>query len=247
MPDNDVVEIDVATLTVSRYFPHVGTVNLGLAVNPASGDLFVANTDARNLAHFEPNVRGHAVDNRITRITIGSGLVTPFDLNSDVDYALFPNLPALTNALAQPTAVVFDPGGSFLYVAAFGSDRVGMLDTNGNVLARIDVGPPSAFGSAADPPNKRGPRGLALNASAQRLYALNRLANTITIIDTSTNAVLKEIPAGSYDPTPAVIRNGRGFFCTTRNFRATGRCPARLAMWTRKWICWRGIWAILRA
>src|SRR2546423_10750068 len=28
MPDNDVAEIDTATLTVSRYFPHVGTSNL---------------------------------------------------------------------------------------------------------------------------------------------------------------------------------------------------------------------------
>jgi YVTN family beta-propeller protein len=211
MPDNDVVEIDVATMTISRYFPHVGTVNLGLAVNPASGELYVANTEARNLVHFEPNVRGHAVDNRITRIAIGTGAVAPFDLNSNINYSLFPNLPAQTNALAQPTAVVFDPGGSFFYVAAFGSDRVARVDTNGNVLARIDVGPATAFGSAADPRNKRGPRGLALNAGAQRLYVLNRLANTITIIDTSADAVINEIPVGSYDPTPAVIRYGRGF------------------------------------
>ena len=52
MPDNDVVEIDVSTMTVSRYFPRVGTVNLGLAIQPGSGDLFVANTDARNLTRF---------------------------------------------------------------------------------------------------------------------------------------------------------------------------------------------------
>src|SRR5207247_422139 len=36
MPDNDVAEIDVATLAVSRYFPRVGTVNLGLAIRPGS-------------------------------------------------------------------------------------------------------------------------------------------------------------------------------------------------------------------
>jgi YVTN family beta-propeller protein len=211
MPDNDVVEIDVATMTITRYFPHVGTVNLGLAVNPVNDDLYVANTDARNLVHFETNVMSHSVDNRITRIDIGTGAVTPFDLNSNVDYSILPNLPALTNALAQPAGLAFDPGGAFMYVAAFGSDRIAQVDTNGNVLARIDVGPPTAAGSAADPPNKRGPRGLALNANAQRLYALNRIANTITIIDTSSNAVLQEIPTGSYDPTPAVIRYGRGF------------------------------------
>src|SRR5205814_2591247 len=115
MPDNDVVEIDVATLAVSRYFPRIGTVNLGLAIRPGSGDLYVANTDARNLVHFEPNVRSHAVDNRVSIVAIGTGGVTPFDLNPGVDYSLLPNLAARSNALAQPTAIDFDPSGAFLY------------------------------------------------------------------------------------------------------------------------------------
>jgi YVTN family beta-propeller protein len=209
MPDNDVVEIDTATFAVTRYFSRVGTVNLALAVRPSNGDLYVANTDARNLALFEPSVRSHTVNNRITRIAIGTGTITASDLNSNVNYAVLPNLPAMTNALAQPTAIVFDPTGAFMYVAAFGSDRVAKIDPNGAVLARIEIGP--AVGSLVDPRHKRGPRGLALNASAQRLYVLNRLANTISIVDTTANSVLKEIPIGSYDPTPDVIRNGRGF------------------------------------
>jgi YVTN family beta-propeller protein len=209
MPDNDVAEIDTGTFAVTRYFPHVGTVNLGLAVRPGSGDLYVANSDARNLVRFEPNVRSHAVDNRISRISIGSGVVTPFDLNSNIDYATLPNLPAKTNALAQPTCLVFEPGGAFFYVAAFGSDRVAKVDANGAVLSRIEIGP--GVGSTVDPRHKRGPRGLALNAAAQRLYVLNRIANTLSIVDTSSDSVLKEIPVGSYDPTPVTIREGRGF------------------------------------
>ena len=210
MPDNDVVEIDTSTLAVTRYFSRVGTVNLGLALRPGSDDLYVANTEARNLVHFEPNVRGHAVDNRITLISQATGAVTPFDLNSNIDYAVLPNLAAKTNALAQPTAIVFEPGGSYMYVAAFGSDRIAQVDPGGSVLARIELCP-TAPGSAADPRNKRGPRGLALNASAQRLYVLNRLANTLCILDTAANVVLKEIPVGSHDPTPATVRQGRGF------------------------------------
>jgi YVTN family beta-propeller protein len=210
MPDNDVVEIDTATLAVTRYFSRVGTVNLGLALRPGSDDLYVANTEARNLVHFEPNVRSHSVDNRITLISQATGVVTPFDLNSNIDYAVLPNLAAKTNALAQPTAIVFEPGGSYLYVAAFGSDRIAQVDPGGTVLARIELCP-TAPGSASDPRNKRGPRGLALNAATQRLYVLNRIANTLCIIDTTANAVLKEIPAGSYDPTPTAIRQGRGF------------------------------------
>jgi len=236
MPDNDVAEIDVTSLTVSRYFPGVGTVNLGLAVQPGSGDLFVANTDARNLIHFEPNVRSHAVDNRVSRITIGPGAVTPFDLNATIDYAILPNLAAKTNALTQPAALVFDPSGSFFYVAAFGSDRVAKVDASNptNILARIEICP-TAIGSAADPRHKRGPRGLALNAGAQRLYVLNRIANSISIIDTVANAVLKEIPTGGFDPTPTVIRQGRGFF-TTPNSPATAPWPAPPATSMPKWI-----------
>ncbi len=209
MPDNDVAEIDVAGLTITRYFSHVGTVNFGLAIRPGTSELYVANTDARNLVHFEPNVRSHAVDNRVSRIDLTSGALTHFDLNSNIDYATLPNLPAKTNALAQPTSIVFDPSGSLLYVAAFGSDRVAKLDPNGAVLARIDIGP--EIGSIVDPRHKRGPRGLALNASANRLYVLNRIANSISIVDTAANTVLKEIPIGSYDPTPDTIKQGRGF------------------------------------
>ena len=212
MPDNDVAEIDVSSLTVTRYFPHVGTVNLGIAVRPGGGDLYVANTDARNLVHFEPGVRGHVVDNRVTRISISSGTVTPYDLNAGFDYSVLPNLSALSNALAQPTAIAFDPSGSFFYLAAFGSDRIAKVDADNptNILARVELCP-TAIGSATDSRNKRGPRGLALNASANVLYVLNRIANTISIVDTVANSVTKEIPVGSFDPTPAVIRNGRGF------------------------------------
>jgi YVTN family beta-propeller protein len=209
MPDNDIAEIDVATLSITRYFSHVGTVNLGIAIRPGASELYVANTDARNLVHFEPNVRSHAVDNRLSRIDLGSASITHFDLNSNIDYATLPNLPAKTNALAQPTAIVFDPSGSYLYLAAFGSDRVAKVDPNGAVLARIEIGP--EIGSIADPRHKRGPRGLALNAPASRLYVLNRIANSISIVDTTLNSVLKEIPIGSYDPTPDSIKQGRGF------------------------------------
>ena len=91
MPDNDVAEIDTSTLQVTRYFPHVGTLNLGIAVQPSTGDLFVTNTDARNLVHFEPNLRAHFVDNRITRIAQSNGALTISDLNPGTDYSTLPN------------------------------------------------------------------------------------------------------------------------------------------------------------
>ena len=211
MPDNDIAEIDTTANSVTRYFPRVGTVNMALAIHPASGDLYVANSDARNLTHFEPNVRGAFVTNLICRVNVSSGAVTRFDMNPGVNTNVMPNLPAKTNALAQPTAIVFGPSGSTMLAAFFGTDRIAKIDpVTGNVTARIEVGP--APGSSADPRNKRGPRGLALGkAGTQRLYVLNRLANTLGVVNIGSNFLERELPLGSFDPTPAVIRQGRGF------------------------------------
>ncbi|MSU58864.1 MAG: hypothetical protein EXS35_11985 [Pedosphaera sp.] len=209
MPDNDVVEIDVATMTTNRYFSRVGTVNFALAIQPGSGDLFVANTDARNLTHFEPGVRGFFVTNRVSRVNITSGALTHFDLNAGYNPTNF-TLLEKTNALAQPTAIVFGPSGANYYLAAFGSDRIARVDAaSGNVAARIELCP-TAPGSAADPRNKRGTRGLALKPGAA-LYALNRFSGTITVINPTTDTVAREIPVGSHDPTTTTIRQGRGF------------------------------------
>lgn len=210
MPDNDVVEIDTATLGITRYFSRVGAVNFAVAVRPVNGDLYVANTDARNLTKFEPVIRGGFVTNQISRINITSGAVTRYDLNPGFSYTNFPSLPDKTNALAQPTAIAFGPSGNNFFITAFGTDRVALVDANsGNVTARIELNP-NSIGSLADPRSKRGPRGLALKPGAA-LYVANRISNTMTVIDPNTRSVLRELPIGSFDPTPATIRQGRGF------------------------------------
>ncbi len=225
MPDNDVVEINAASQTVNRYFSGVGTINLGLAVNPATGDLYVANTDALNLVRFEPSLRGHFVNNRITQISIASGAVTPYDLNPGIDYSVLPNPASLSTALSQPTATVFDPSGNFLWVAAFGTDRVAKVSTSGMVLSRIEIG--NTPGSAVDPRHKRGPRGLALKAPAQILYVLNRLSNTLSVVNTASSKAIAEMPIGTNDPTPKEVREGRGFLYDAKlSGNGTGACAS---------------------
>jgi len=225
MPDNDVVEIDVASQTATRYFSGVGTINLGLAVSPVTGDLYVANTDALNLVRFEPNLRGHFIDSRITRVSIASGVVTPFDLNPNINYSQLPNPVALSTALSQPAGTVFDPSGNFMWLAAFGTDRVAKVDNSGNVLQRIEIG--DTPGAKSDPTHKRGPRGLALNASAQTLYALNRISNSLSVVNTASGTVTKEIAVGSYDPTPSDIKAGRGFLYDAKlSGNGTGACAS---------------------
>ncbi len=83
MPDHDVAVINTSSLSVSGYFSGVGTINLGIAVQPTTGNLFVSNTNARNLINFQPNLRGHWIDSQVTEIQ-PSGRVTAYDLNPGV-------------------------------------------------------------------------------------------------------------------------------------------------------------------
>src|SRR6185503_17085320 len=136
--------------------------------------------------------------------------VTRFDLNTNFAYTNFPNLANQSNALAQPTAIAFGPSGANCFITAFGSDRVALVNpNNGSIIARIDINP-AAPGSVASPRTKRGPRGLALKPGAA-LHVLNRISNTLTVIDPLSRSVVREIPIGSHNPTPLVIREGRGF------------------------------------
>jgi DNA-binding beta-propeller fold protein YncE len=207
--DYDVVEIDAATLAITNTYSDVGTVLFDLAVDPVSGDLWVANTAARNLVDFEPNLKGHAIDSRVTRVVPGiTPTVTPFDLNPGIDYGILPNPSALATALAEPTGIAFDAAAGELWVAAQGTDRVASVSTAGAVLATVEVG--TTGGSSVNTLEKRGPRGLALHPNASRLYVLNRLSNTIGVVDTQANALIGELSL-AHDPIPSNVRDGRKF------------------------------------
>jgi YVTN family beta-propeller protein len=210
LPDNDIAEIDSATLQVTRYFPNVGTTNTGIAVHPVSGDLWVANTEARNLVRFETALRGHAIDSRLTRITTGpSPVITPFDLNPGVNYNQLPNPGALTNALAEPFGVTIEASTGLVYTAAQGTDRIGVCDLAGNVIARIEIG--NTPGTAVNTRRKRGPRALALHPAQNVLYVHNHLSDTLSVVDTVSRAVLAELPISTWDPMPGTLREGRRF------------------------------------
>ena len=225
MPDNDVAVINTGTLAVSGYYSGVGTINLGIAVQPSTGNVYVSNTNARNLINFEPNLRGHWIDNQISAIQ-SSGHVTSYNLNPNIDYNLLPNPAAVATALSQPAAMRFDPSGKWLFVAAFGTDRIAKVSATGQILAIIELNP-QATGSTVNPATKRGPRGLAINAKQQILYALNRLSDTISVVSTSTNSVVEEIPTGTFDPTPTVILQGRGFLYDAKlSGNGTGACAS---------------------
>ncbi|MBL8900734.1 MAG: hypothetical protein JNM84_24090 [Planctomycetes bacterium] len=206
LPDEDLFEIDAQSFAITRRVTAVGTTNFDLAVHPVSGEVFIANLESRNLVRFENALRGHAVDSRVTRVA-ANGAKSFFDLNPTVSYATLPDPASAAVALAEPTGLALDAAAGKLYVAAQGTDRIGVLDTNGTLLGRIELG---VAGAASNARTKKGPRGLALHPSASRLYVVQRMAASLAVIDTATQAVLRELPF-AHDPTPAQIKAGRGF------------------------------------
>jgi DNA-binding beta-propeller fold protein YncE len=209
--DHDVAVVSVAEQRVLGYRSDAGTCLFDLAARPGTDEVWVANTEARNLIRFEPNLKGHFADNRVTRLNLATESVTPFDLNPGLDYTVLPNPAAQATALAQPMALTFTGDGTALWVAAFASDRLAQVDAHtGAVLARVDLRP--SGGARA----MRGPRGLALNEAAGRLFVLNKLANTVSVIATGDGRLLSEVPAGSHDPLPPLAKAGRGFLFDAR-------------------------------
>lgn len=209
--DHDVAVISVAEQRVLGFRSDAGTCLFDLAVRPGTDEVWVVNTEARNLIRFEPNLKGHFADNRVTRLNLATDAVTPFDLNPGLDYSVLPNPAALATALAQPMALTFAGDGNTLWVAAFASDRVARVDARtGEVLTRVDVRRDGGTRTM------RGPRGLALNEAAGRLFVLNKLANTVSVVATETGAVLAEVAMGSFDPMPAGVKAGRGFLFDAR-------------------------------
>src|SRR6202022_4468295 len=105
-------------------------------------------------------------------------------------------------------------------------DRVANVDTNGNVLSFVDIAQASGAGANVDPKNKKGPRGLALNATAKILYVSNRISNTLIVVNTSLGKVLSETAIG-YDSTPVMVYQGRGFLYDAKlSGNGTGSCAS---------------------
>jgi DNA-binding beta-propeller fold protein YncE len=219
LPDKDVFAINAmsnppAQLPGSNgFFKHVGTILYNMVVNPVNGKVYVANTDAQNDKRFEgpgtfagETLRGHLHESRITVLSSGGG-VAPRHLNKHINYsACCAPLPNNENkkSLATPTGMAVTSNGATLYVAAFGSSKVGVFKT-----AKLEND--SFVPSASDhiTVSGGGPSGMVLDEARQRLYVLTRFDNSISIINTSLKKETAHVPM--YNPESASITNGRRF------------------------------------
>lgn len=213
--DHDLAEIDSTTHSVQRYFGGIGTNFLGLAVSPDGTRLWASHTESQNLTRFEPELNGKFALSRLASIDLSNGAATVHDLNPGVDLDLLPNPAAAALALSQPTGLVFEPDGTHLWIAAFASDRVARFAVNDStIVERIDF----RIGGSGDSDEMRGPRGLAYHTDSGRLFVLNKLSETLGVIDTLavTPTVIGEIALSEHEPLPPSVKAGRGYLFDAR-------------------------------
>ncbi len=220
LPDRDVFAIDAGSLPEAGCFSSVGTVLFNIIVNPVTGSLYVSNTEARNEVRFEgpgvfggSTVQGHLAETRVTVITDpnGASAVLPRHLNSHINYNLLaadigfdPN--AKNHSLATPTDMAISADGATLYVAAFGSSKIGVIAT-----AALEAG---SFNPVLASPSYisvtgGGPSGIALDEARGRMYVLTRFDNSLAIINLGTGSEVANLPLHS--PEPAYVISGRPF------------------------------------
>ena len=226
LPDLDVFAIDASAAIPAETasFPHVGTVLFNMVANPVSGKVYVTNTEARNEVRFEgpgifagpdaTTVQGHLHEARVT--VLDGATVLPRHLNKHIDYGVLPALPGIADAsLATPLGLAVTADGSTLYVAAFGSSKIGVFDT---AALEADTFTPSAADHIEL--TGGGPTGIVLDETRGQLYAYTRFDNSLSVVDLGTRAETQHVAL--HDAEPAEIVEGRRFLYDARETSSNG-------------------------
>ena len=211
LPDKDVFAIDAMANPPEEtaHYNHVGTVLYNMAVNPVSGVIYVSNTEARNEVRFEgpgglgSTVRGHFAESRITVI---DGDVKPRHLNKHINYSVCcdDNPAEKASALAQPMEMAVSSDGKKLYLAAFGSNKIGIFDT-----AKLEDDSFQPNASMQVSLSAGGPSGVLLDEKRNQLFVLTRFDNGISVVNTGSKKEIRHIVM--YNPEPQHIRDGRQY------------------------------------
>ena len=227
LPDTDVFAIDANALTQTAAYAHVGTTLFNMAANPISGNLYVSNTDAVNNARFEGpgifaghTVQGHLAEARVTVISGSS--VTPRHLNKHIDYTKLAGSPvfdptAKMHSLATPLGIAVTKDGKSLYVAAFGSSKVGVFSTT---ELENDTFNPVTESSNYITVSGGGPSGLTLDEPRGLLYVMTRFDDAVKVINLKTSQEIAAFPLPNPEP-PSVVQ-GRPMLYDATGFSGNG-------------------------
>jgi YVTN family beta-propeller protein len=216
LPDTDVFAVNANLLTITAAFAHVGTTLFNMATNPVSGKVYVSNTESKNTTRFEGSgtfggttVQGHLAESRVT--VLNGGSVTPVHLNKHINYSVLAGNPAFdttaaAHSLSTPTDMQVSKDGRTLFVAAFGSSKIGVFKT---VDLENDTFNPRTQGDEYIAVSGGGPAGVVLNEPNRQLYVLTRFDDAVKVIDLVTKSEIQAVSLPN--PEPASVIQGRPF------------------------------------
>ena len=206
IPDRDLFVFDTSTDELIETVNSLGTLLYGMTVD-SCGNIFIAQTDARNAVNGQSGTAHHGLAelenraflNQITKIDHkGGAFQAPKFINIE---PLPPEHPSPDMALATPFAIQVSDDDSILVVSAAGSGKVFTLSaSSGEVLGRVSVG--------------HVPRGIALDClddgSLSAAWVLNAVANTVSYLDLSDPQQPKNIHTVILeDSTDPDLKQGR--------------------------------------
>ncbi|MEO1936579.1 MAG: hypothetical protein ABGX04_17535 [Myxococcales bacterium] len=226
LPDNDVFAVDANTLIKGTVFSSVGTILFNMVVNPASGKVYVTNTDSPNHIRFEgpgdhggSTVQGRLSETRVTILDPSGPSQDIQHLNQHIVYAdLHTDAGAnhaaingqIPHSLATPMLPTISADGSKIYIPAFGSSKIG-------VFTQAELEDP-AFEANYDPTVQSadylsttggGPSGVALDEVNNRIYVTTRFNNSVEVIELGSGTTSQILTL--HNPEPASILAGRPF------------------------------------
>jgi YVTN family beta-propeller protein len=214
LPDTDVFAINANQLTQSAAFSHVGTTLFNMVTNPATGELYVSNSESFNHVRFEGpgqfgghTVQGHLAESRVT--IINGSAVTPRHLNKHIDYTKLAGSAgfdptAAAKSLAVPTDMAVTSNGSTLFLAAFGSSKIGVFDTT---ALRNNTFDPNTGAASYISVTGGGPSGLVLDEPRGKLYVMTRFDNSVKVVDLASHQQVAALALPN--PEPASVVAGR--------------------------------------
>jgi YVTN family beta-propeller protein len=232
LPDTDVFAVNANTLTQTASFAHVGTTLFNMATNPVSGKLYVTNSDAINNVRFEGpgvfgghTVQGHLAEMRVTVISGSS--VTPIHLNKHINYSILANNPLFdpttkNHSLATPLDMAVTGDGKTLFVAAFGSSKIGVFDTSALENNTFD---PTVISANYIPVSGGGPSGIALDETRSRMYVTTRFDNAVKVIDLASKQEVAALSMPNPEP-PSVVQGRPMLYDATRSANGEAACAS---------------------
>lgn len=206
--------LDPISRGITDRWARGGGVN-GMAIRPGGGRVYAP-------AGFSLYVyAGSGSSSLLHSINVGTGLAVPVvspdgkkvyataDAASKVVVIDLENQKILTEipVSSVPWGAAMTPDGAKVYVGSRGLESViSVIEVASNtVKKKIQLSTPPAFQSTW-------PWGVAINPSGTKVYVANNLANTVAVINTTTDAVIKTIAVGEQPRWITITPDGKHIY-----------------------------------